>query len=148
MTTATYPMPARSLGMGAIVRRRTPAGAIVDHVIDRIEHRAGDEVRIDLVDPATGWGAFLVLDGNVEVDVVIPDPGDDGDDPDGERAIERAIVEHDEALDAADEVDVLVWSELDDDDTIDGGACIEAGVHILATRHRKAECPTTPEEES
>lgn len=72
MNIATYWMPARSLGMGAIVRRRTPAGANIDHVIDRIELRAGDEVRLDLVDPATGWGAFLVLDGNAEVEVVIP----------------------------------------------------------------------------
>lgn len=78
----TYRVPARSVGLGAMIRRRTPAGALVDHVIDRIELRPGDEVRIDLVDPANGWGAFLVLDGSDEVDVVDADPAMDDDDHD------------------------------------------------------------------
>lgn len=74
----TYTMPARSVGLGALVRRRTPAGATIDFVVDRVELRPGDEVRIDLVDPETGWGAFVVLRGDADV-VLVAGSGDDDD---------------------------------------------------------------------
>lgn len=111
-----YRIPARSVGMGAVIRRRTPAGAWVDHVVDRIELRAGDEVRIDMVDPTSGWGAFLVLDGSADVDIV--------DGPPPQRGIGGALVDAAARDDAA--VAGLVQSTLDGLDR-NGRACDEQG---------------------